>query len=111
MGLARFVVLCYFQLGLARSFTGSDVKISKIIEIPSIRMLLFLHEKREVRYTDLTKLISSRGTLALTLNELDEEKLIQRRVVTTKPIQSYYSLTMKGEKVAKQLNEIKQILD
>ena len=41
-----------------------------------------------------------RGTLYLNLKDLDEEGLIKRRVVTTKPIQSYYSLTEKGGKIA-----------
>jgi DNA-binding HxlR family transcriptional regulator len=76
------------------------VKISSILQIPSVKILLFLHDKGEVRYTDLTDLIASRGTLSLNLKDLDDEGLIKRRVMTTKPIQSYYSLTEKGEKIA-----------
>jgi len=84
------------------------VKISSLLQTPSIKILLFLNQKGEVRYTHLTNLITSRGTLSLNLKELDEEGLIRRRVVTTKPIQSYYSLTKKGKKVAEitdQLNK------
>lgn len=84
------------------------VKISSLLQTPSIKILLFLNQKGEVRYTGLTKLITSRGTLSLNLKELDEEGLIQRRVVTTKPIQSYYSLTKRGKEVAEitsQLNK------
>ena len=86
------------------------MKISKLLETPSVRILLFLHEEGEVRYADLTKLIASRGTLSLNVKELEEEGLIQRRVVTTKPIQAHYSLTDKGREIADFLDKIKKIL-
>ena len=69
------------------------MKISKILEIPSIRILLYLSENDEVRHSDLSEIISSRGTLSYSLRELDEEELVQRRVVPTKPVQSYYFCT------------------
>jgi len=53
-------------------------------------------------------LIASRGTLSLNLKELEEEGLIQRRVVTTKPIQAYYSLTDKGREIAIHFDKIKK---
>jgi len=84
------------------------LKISSLLETPSVRILLFLHEKGEVRYTDLTKLIASRGTLSINVKELEEEGLIQRRVVTTKPIQAYYSLTDKGREIATHFGKIKR---
>ena len=86
------------------------MKISSLLQKPSVRILLFLHEKGEVRYADLTKLITSRGTLSLNLKELDEEGLIQRRVVTTKPVQAYYSLTDKGMETAAHFDKIKKKL-
>jgi len=86
------------------------VKIYSLLQKPSVRILLFLHEKGEVRYADLTKLIASRGTLSLNLKELSEEGLIQRRIVTTKPIQSHYSLTDKGTEIATHLDKIKKTL-
>jgi DNA-binding HxlR family transcriptional regulator len=86
------------------------VKISKLLETPSVRILLFLHKRGEVRYADLTRLISSRGTLSLNIKELEEEELIQRRVVTTKPIQAHYSLTDKGRKIATYFDKIKKTL-
>jgi len=85
------------------------VKISSLLQAPSVRILLFLYEKGEVRYTDLTNLIASRGTLSLNLKELEEEGLIQRRVVTTKPIQAYYSLTDKGREVASNFERIERM--
>ena len=89
---------------------GLSLKISALLEKPSVRILLFLYEKGEVRYTDFTKLIASRGTLSLNLKELSEEGLIQRRIVTTKPIQAYYSLTDKGTEIAIHLDKIKKTL-
>lgn len=86
------------------------VKISRVLEIPSVKILLFIYGKKEVRYTDLTRLIASRGTLSANLKELEREELVKRRVVTTKPIQTYYSLTEKGQEVAKRLSEIKDAL-
>lgn len=89
---------------------GLSVKISALLQAPCVRILLFLYEKGEVRYTELTNLISSRGTLSLNLKELDAEGLIQRRVVTTKPIQAYYSLTDKGMEIATHFEKIKEKL-
>ena len=87
---------------------GLSVKIFTLLETPSVRILLFLHEQGEVRYADLTKLIASRGTLSLNIRELEEEGLIQRRVVTTKPIQAHYSLTDRGREIATHFNKIKK---
>lgn len=86
------------------------MKISDLLRTPSIEVLLFLYKKGEVRYTDLAKLIASRGTLSLNLRELDKEGLIQRRVMTTKPIQAYYSLTDKGKEIATHFEKIKKTL-
>ena len=86
------------------------MKISAILGVPSVRILLFLLEKGEVRYSDLADLFTSRGTLSLNLRDLEEEKLIQRRIVASKPVQAYYSLTEKGKEIAKRMNEIKKTL-
>ena len=86
------------------------MKISALLGTPSVKILLFLYKKGEVRYTELARLIASRGTLSLSLKELDKEGLIQRRVVTTKPIQTYYSLTDKGKEIAIHFERIKKTL-
>jgi DNA-binding HxlR family transcriptional regulator len=87
------------------------LKISALLETPSVRIILFLHEHGEVRYTDLTKLIASRGTLSINIKELEEEGIIKRRIITTKPIQAYYSLTEKGSEISTLLNKIGKNLD
>ena len=84
------------------------MRISALIEIPSVRILLFLNGKGEARYADLAKLIRSRGTLSLNVRELEQEGLVQRRIVTTKPIKAHYSLTEKGKMVANHFEKIKK---
>lgn len=86
------------------------MKLSAVLEIPSIRILLYIHQKGEIRYSELMRVVESRGTLSINLKELEEENLIKRRVEPTKPIQSYYSLSAKGVEVAKRLEEIKKII-
>lgn len=44
------------------------------------------------------------------LEAIEPEGLMHRRIVTTKPIQAYYSLTDKGVKVAIHLDKIKKKL-
>jgi len=86
------------------------MKVSEMLEAPCVQVLLFIRNQGEVRYSKLSELISSRGTLSLNLKHLEREGLIQRRVVVTKPIQSFYSLTEKGAKVARKLADVKKTL-
>ena len=88
----------------------SKMKISDMLEAPCTRILSFLHDRGEVRYSELAGLIQSRGTLSLNLRHLEQEGLIKRRIVTTKPIQSLYSLTEKGTKIARKLADIRKAL-
>lgn len=87
------------------------MKVSNVLKLPTVTVLLYLLQKEEVRYADLARLISSRGTLSLSLRELDEERLIARRVVVAKPIQAYYSLTKKGRMVASELRKTNELLE
>lgn len=81
-----------------------------MLEIPSIKILLLINEKGEVRFTDLTKLIASRGALSSNLQALENEGLINRRVETGRPIRSFYDLTGKGKKIANSFQEIKRTI-
>lgn len=85
------------------------MRFSALLETASVKILLYLCENGEVRYKDLKKLIDSRGTLSLNIKELQEELLIQRSILTTKPIQAYYSLTEKGKEIAFLLRKIEKI--
>ncbi|WNZ29961.1 MAG: helix-turn-helix transcriptional regulator [Candidatus Bathyarchaeota archaeon] len=86
------------------------MKMSTLLQSPCVRILLFLYDRDEVRYTELTNLIASRGTLSVNLKELDAEGLLQRRIVATKPIQAHYSLTDKGIEIATYLDKIMETL-
>jgi DNA-binding HxlR family transcriptional regulator len=90
--------------------SGKAVKLSAVSRLATIRLLLFVHSKGEVRYGELGRLISSRGTLSVSLKELEEEGLIMRRVISSRPIQSHYSLTEDGTKIATLLKEVVEIL-
>jgi DNA-binding HxlR family transcriptional regulator len=87
-----------------------QLKISKILDIPSVKILLYIQEEGEVRYTELTKIISSRGALSSNLKALEIEELLKRKVVDSKPIQAYYSLTEKGSDIARNLCQVKFLI-
>lgn len=89
---------------------GEAVKISAVLDLATVRLLLLIHSKGEVRYAELGKLIPSRGTLTLSLKELDEEGLVVRRIVSSRPVKSYYSLTKNGTRIASLLEETKVVL-
>lgn len=86
------------------------MKISEMLEAPCAQILFFLHDRKEVRYSELAELIKSRGTLSLNLKHLEQEGLIERRVIATKPIQSLYSLTNRGSKIARRLLDVRKAL-
>ena len=83
------------------------MRITKILMVPSVKILLFMGAKGDVRYTDLAKLIASRGVLSNNLKSLEKEELLKRTVINTKPIKTYYSLSEKGKKVASCFNDVK----
>ncbi len=89
---------------------GRKLKISQIIKSPTVRIMLCLYQRGDTRHAQLSKLTTSRGTLSLSLRELEQEGLVQRKIIDTKPIQSIYSLTEKGKTIAKQLNQIQQLI-
>jgi DNA-binding HxlR family transcriptional regulator len=90
--------------------SGNLLKITSLLELATPRLLLFVHDRGEVRYSDLSKLVPSRGTLSTSLKELEEEGLLTRRIVSSKPIKAYYSLTKRGAKVAGFLADIARAL-
>lgn len=86
------------------------MKILSILDKGNIRILLYLYDK-EARYSELLKnVVTVRSTLSYMLVELMEEKLINRRVLDTQPIQVKYFLTEKGRKVAECFFRIREFL-
>jgi len=88
------------------------MKVGSILNTGNVRVLLYLYNNdKKARYSELLReVIVVRSTLAYVLSELEEEELIKRKVINTKPIQVVYSLTEKGEKIAKHFLEIRNIL-
>jgi DNA-binding HxlR family transcriptional regulator len=85
------------------------VKITKILQLPSVQILLHICKRVETRHSDLAKIIASRGSLSANLKTLENEMLIERRVVPSKPVKTFYALTPKGKEIAIKLTEIEQI--
>ncbi len=72
--------------------------------------ILFLASKEKARYSDIKKqkyVIGDR-TLSHILKELQKQNIIERKVLSTFPISTNYSLTEKGKTVAKCLKELKE---
>ncbi len=82
-----------------------------IFSLSDVKILEYLSEKGQSRYSELLEsVIKSRSTLAKTLRDLQEKKLIQREVKGTRPIQTYYSLTERGKALLKHIEEIRRIV-
>ncbi|MHA1227857.1 MAG: winged helix-turn-helix transcriptional regulator [Candidatus Hodarchaeales archaeon] len=85
--------------------------MSSFFEIPNIKVILRLLEVGEARYSELLDgVIGSRSTLALALRELQEDGLVERRVLATRPVQTNYALTVTGGEVAGHLSAMKKLI-
>ena|SRR5579872_1908258 len=101
----------YLHADSGELFDSLTVKIENILALPNMKILLFLQQKDEARYSELSKLIKSRGALSNAFKELIEEELIQRRIdPKTRPVKSYYSLTKKGKEIAQEFAQVKSVI-
>lgn len=87
-----------------------SMKVSSVLEIPSMKILRHLGVRREARYSELLGLIGSRGSLGISLKDLEEEGLVGQRVVETRPVRVYYHLTPKGARITKNLTAMEKVL-
>jgi len=86
------------------------MKMEAIFEISNIKVLLYLLEKGNARYSELLRdVIPSRSTLALTLKDLQDDHLVERKVEATRPVQTWYILTSRARKIAEHLSAIKKL--
>ena len=82
-----------------------------VFEIAIIKILLYLFETNDARYSELLdEVIQSRSTLALSLRDLQDDQLIERRVLASRPVQTRYTLTSEGKKVAEHLSTVKKLI-
>jgi len=86
------------------------MKMKAVLKISTIKVLLYLFEKNKARYSELHEAIQSRSTLSLALRDLQDDQLIERRVIDSRPVQTRYTLTDEGNKVAEHLSAVKLIL-
>lgn len=81
-----------------------------------IDVLFFINGKRSARFADIRKfcldygIIGSRGTVSIILRNLTDMKLVERRVATTRPVQTFYEITQLGRQVVGHLKSIKRLL-
>jgi len=88
-----------------------NLKMKAVIDTATIKILLHLFERDNARYSELLEeVIQRRSTLALALRDLQEEQLVGREVMDARPVQTRYSLTSRGEEVAKHLSAIKNLI-
>ena len=83
----------------------------EFFQISDIRLLLYLNENGDARYSDLLRnVVQTRSVLSTSLQDLRRRKLIVRTVETTTPIQSRYTLTDKGAKLVQLLASIQKLV-
>jgi DNA-binding HxlR family transcriptional regulator len=87
------------------------VNWKEFFQISDIRILLYLNEKQEARYSELLKnVVQTRSVLSTSLQDLRRRKLIDRIVDSTSIIQSRYRLTDKGSKLIPLLVNIQKLV-
>jgi len=83
----------------------------KFFQISDIRILMYLNDNHEVRYSELLRnVIPTRSVLSTSLQDLRKRKLVDRTVNTTDIIQSRYKLTDKGSKLVQLLINIQKLV-
>ncbi len=82
----------------------------EFFQISDIRILLYLNDKQEARYSELLKnVVTTRSVLSTSLQDLRKRKLVDRTVESKDTIQSKYKLTDKGTKLVQQLISIQKL--
>ena len=86
------------------------MKWEQFFNTSDIKVLLYLQEKEQARYSHLYKLIPVRSVLSRSLRDLQKRKLIERVVVHAQPIQTKYHLTSKGHEVVELLARLQKLI-
>jgi len=82
-------------------------RVSKLLETPSVKLLLHLYEEGETRQDKIDEEILHGSDSLKIIGSLWKDELIEKRVVPSNPEYTYYSLNDKGIEVASRLDEIK----
>jgi DNA-binding HxlR family transcriptional regulator len=87
------------------------VKLQNLLDDPSVRILLYVGRKGEVRYIEIQNNVKlSRSTINAVIHNLEERKLIDRRITPTKPIQVHYSITQKGKDTLGHFERLRELI-
>ena len=83
----------------------------EFFQISDIRILIYLNNNQEARYSELLKnVITTRSVLSTSLQDLRKRKLVDRMVDSTDTIQSRYNLTDRGVKLVQLLINIQKLV-
>lgn len=83
----------------------------EFFQISDIKILLYLNDKQEARYSELLKnVVTTRSVLSTALQDLRKRKLVDRIVESKDTIQSRYRLTDKGIKLVQLLINIQKLI-
>ena len=88
------------------------MKWESIFRTGDVRILLYLHEHKEVRHSELLKNVVKTGSvLSDSLTDLKRYKLIERLIdQETAPIQTKYRLTENGSRAVQSILQLKNAL-
>jgi len=87
------------------------VNWKEFFQISDIRILLYLNDKQEARYSELLKnVVTTRSVLSTALQDLRKRKLVDRTVESKDTIQSRYKLTDRGIKLVQLLVNLQKII-
>ena len=79
-------------------------------------VLLLILKKREARFSDVrkfclkNKIVRSRGTVSTIMRNLTDMNLLEREVLSTRPVKTIYRLTELGNRIAEHLEAVKELL-
>lgn len=76
----------------------------RLAESSECRILLYLDKQKEARYSKMKSLFESRATLDYALRELNSRGLVKRTLMDTRPVQSVYTLTPRGQDAVRHLS-------
>ena len=88
------------------------MKLDKILDIDCIRTIHLIYSNGgELRFSEIAKTFASRSSLSACLRDLEENKVIRRRVeVDEKPVKVYYSLTERGRRLGFHISKLYRLI-
>ena len=69
-----------------------------------------MHYNEVLQYAIKNKVVSSRATITIILNELTGIGVLERTVSQNRPIRTTYKVSNKGQLVIKHMNEIESVI-